>query len=141
MAQSLNGGQKADELSIPLEQGKRQNPFAVDEIGKQESKRHFSIQSIESLMRKAQTVLLRSSTAISFRAPQANATEQTRPARTQSTNSSLRHKRDVSDLRVRYLGGGRPTTEAKRSSRVVSEDGDSMWITDDEGEDGWSFGE
>ncbi|KAK4574989.1 hypothetical protein LTR86_000839 [Recurvomyces mirabilis] len=121
-------------------------------------KREFSVLSIESLMKKAHAMLLRRSSVASFASvfAEANAASDALEAEhadkdssdveaarkldldlgtTKSNQSSLRHKRDVSDLRSRYnlsIGAGRRTP--KRASQVMSEGGESAWVTDDEGE-------
>ncbi|KAK3671293.1 hypothetical protein LTR78_008753 [Recurvomyces mirabilis] len=119
-------------------------------------KREFSVLSIESLMKKAHAMLLRRNSVASFASvfAEANAASDALEAEhagkdssdvggfdspnlgtTKSNQSSLRHKRHVSDLRSRYnlsIGAGRRTP--KRASQVMSEGGESAWVTDDEGE-------
>jgi hypothetical protein len=141
-------------------------------------KRAFSVASIESLMKKAHTMLMRRSSVGSFasvfvdanraaemldaeaneRDHEAEAAGETQPdevAEVQGSeggkrDSLLRHKRNVSDLHKRYSIGHSVVQsaqqysnlavegegdDAKRYSRVVSEDGDSAWFTDAEDDD------
>ena len=126
--------------------------------------RDISTQSLTSLIRRANNFLSRSTTLASLPTICSSSPEATAKPRLQShlpnpkaaigqatarapatgerlcpirPTSSLCHKRHYSDLRAQFRRMATPVTDCgKRMSRVVSEDGESCWITDDEIGDG-----